>query len=121
GGVSAQSSVGSIFGETSANGAVTIQNVDTGASRQSTADAAGRFNFGQLAPGRYRVIADGQTREVLVRLGTGSQVSFVAAGDSATTLDTVTVVGTGGINSIDVSSVESTTVFTAEQIANLPV
>lgn len=120
GGVQAQSSVGSIFGETSANGAVTIENLDNGASRQSTADASGRFNFAQLAPGRYRVTADGQAREVLVKLGTGSQVNFAAAGD-ATNLDTVTVVGRGGINGIDVSSVESTTVFTAEQIAQLPV
>ena len=120
GGVQAQSSVGSIFGETASNGTITIQNVDTGASRTSTADGSGRFSFAQLTPGRYRVTADGQTREVLVKLGTGSQVNFAAAGD-ATNLDTVTVVGRGGINGIDVSSVESTTVFTAEQIANLPV
>ena len=121
GGVQAQSSVGNIFGETSANGAVTIENLENGASRQSTADSSGRFSFAQLAPGRYRVTADGQTREVLVKLGTGSQVNFVAANGSATTLDTVTVVGSASINGIDVSSVESTTVFTAEQIANLPV
>ena len=121
GSVSAQSSVGSIFGDTTANGTVSIQNLDTGASRESTADGAGRFSFAQLAPGRYRVTANGQTREILVKLGTGSQVNFGSADSAATTLDTVTVVSTGGINSIDVSSVESTTVFTAEQIANLPV
>jgi hypothetical protein len=117
GGVQAQSSVGSIYGDTSANGTVTIENVDTGTSRTSTADAAGRFNFAQLSPGRYRVTSGGQTREILVKLGTGSQVSFA----SATTLDAVTVVGSSSINPIDVSSVESTTVFTAEQISQLPV
>lgn len=122
GSVQAQSSVGSIFGQTTANGSVTIQNLDNGVTRASTADSAGRFNFAQLAPGRYQVTANGQTREVLVKLGTGSQVSFASAdAGAATTLDAVTVVGTGAINSIDVSSVESTTVFTAEQIANLPV
>ena len=121
GGVSAQSSVGSIFGDTAANGTVTIQNVDTGASRESTADAAGRFSFAQLTPGRYRVTSGGVTREVLVKLGTGTEVRMVAAGSDAQTLDTVTVVGNAAINPIDVSSVESTTVFTAEQIANLPV
>ena len=121
GGVQAQSSVGSIYGETAAGGSVSIQNVDTGASRTVTADAAGRFNFAQLAPGRYNVTADGQTREVLVKLGTGSMVTFADKGGDATTLDAVTVMGSAAINAIDVSSVESTTVFTAEQIANLPV
>lgn len=119
GGVYAQSSVGSIFGDTSANSTVTIENIDTGASRSSTADAAGRFSFAQLTPGRYRVTSGGVTREVLVKLGTGAEVKLAAADGS--TLGTVTVVGNAAINPIDVSSVESTTVFTAEQIANLPV
>ena len=70
GSVSAQSSVGSIFGDTSASSTVTIENIDTGASRSTTADASGRYSFAQLTPGRYRVTAGGQTREVLVKLGT---------------------------------------------------
>lgn len=120
GGVQAQSSVGSIFGDTTSNATVTIENVDTGVSREMTSDAEGRFTFSQLAPGRYRVTSGGSTKEVQVRVGTGSSVSFAAA-DGTTTLGTVTVVGTGGFNPIDVSSVESTTVFTAEQIDELPV
>ena len=36
-------------------------------------------------------------------------------------LDTVEVVGAGAINPIDVTSVESTTILTAEQIAKIPV
>lgn len=118
-GVQAQSSVGSIFGETTANTSVKIQNLDTGSSRDITSDASGKFTFPQLAPGHYRVTAGGVTREVQVKVGTGSSVNLVA-GD-ANTLDTVTVVGTSGFNPIDVSSVESTTVFTAEQIDELPV
>ncbi len=121
GSVSAQSSVGSIFGDASANTAVTIENLDTGTSRQITADASGNFTFSQLAPGRYRVTAGGVSREVVVKVGTGTPVSLVASDSGATTLDTVTVVGSGAINPIDVSSVESTTVFTAQQIAELPV
>ena len=122
GGVQAQSSVGSIFGDTAANSAVTIESLDTGTLRQITADGTGHFTFTQLAPGRYRVTSGGTSREVQVKVGTGTQVSLVAGtSGSATTLDTVTVVGSGAINPIDVSSVESTTVFTQEQIQALPV
>lgn len=121
GGVSAQSSVGSIFGDTSANAAVTIENLDNGSSREITSDGSGHFTFTQLAPGRYRVTSGGISREVAVKVGTGTTVQLVASGGDATTLDTVTVVGTGSINPIDVSSVESTTVFTSQQIAELPV
>lgn len=121
GGVQAQSSVGTIFGDTAPNSTVTIENTATGVSREATADDSGRFSFAQLAPGQYRVTSGGTTRDVQVRVGTGSNVSFVAATGDATTLGTVTVVGTGGFNPIDVSSVESTTVFTAEQIDELPV
>ena len=119
GGVSAQSSVGSIFGDTSANASVTIENLDTGTSRAITSDASGHFTFSQLAPGRYRVTSGGVSREVQVKVGTGTPVSLAAS--DTNTLDTVTVVGSGAINPIDVSSVESTTVFTADQIAELPV
>lgn len=115
-GVQAQSSVGSIFGETASSAEVTIENLDTGVSRDITADASGRFTFSQLPPGRYRVTSGGTTREVQVSIGTGTPVTLVA-----TTLDTVTVVGTSAINPIDVSSVESTSVFTAQQIQELPV
>jgi hypothetical protein len=48
-------------------------------------------------------------------------VGLLAAPAAGGELDTVTVVGAGAINPIDVSSVESTTVFTAEQIQALPV
>ncbi len=122
GGVQAQSAVGSIFGHVENNAQVTINNLETGLSRQITADSSGSFNFPQLAPGRYRVTSGTASREVFVKMGTGTQVSLTAAsGSSATNLDAVTVVGSAAINPIDVSSVESTTVFTAEQIAALPV
>jgi hypothetical protein len=115
-GVEAQSSVGSIFGDTTANATVRVENVDTGSSREITADSSGHFTLPQLSPGRYRVTSGGTTREVRVSVGTGTPVNFAAA-----ELTTVTVIGAGAINPIDVSSVESTTVFTAEQIQALPV
>ena len=116
GGVYAQSSVGSINGDAAAGSSVTIQNVDTGVSREVTVDSNGRFNFPQLAPGHYKVTSGGTTRDVQVKVGTGSTVSFAQQ-----ELNAVEVVGATSFNPIDVSSVESTTVFTAEQIDQLPV
>ena len=119
GGVQAQSSVGSIFGQTESNQTVTITNTATGATRNVTVGSDGRFTFTQLAPGRYTVVSNGVTRNVDVNVGAGSSVSF---SEGATNLDTVTVVGTSfNANAIDVSAVQSSTVFTAEQIARIPV
>lgn len=115
----AQSAAGSLFGNTEAGATVTIENVDTGSSRAITADASGRFSATQLPTGRYRVTSGGVTREVEVKLGTGTSVSLAAGG--ATDLDRIEVVATGSVNPIDVSSVESTTVFTADQLEALPV
>lgn len=119
GGVQAQSSVGSLFGQAEPGATITIENPQTGTTRSITGDAAGRFTFSQLPPGTYKVTANGVTREVAVNVGTGTQVNFAAS--DASSLDTVTVTGNRAINPIDVSSVESTTVFTAEQLQNLPV
>jgi hypothetical protein len=116
--VLAQSSVGSLFGTAKPNATVTITNPETGISREITADSSGKFAFGQLAPGHYTVTSDGVTRETDVRVGTGSSVNLAPSGTAS--LETVTVTGSG-INPIDVSSVESTTVFTQEQIRALPV
>lgn len=78
GGVQAQSSVGSIFGQAKANESVAVTSVDTGASRTITAGADGRFTFSQLPPGRYSVVSNGVTRNVEVKVGAGSSVSFTA-------------------------------------------
>ena len=122
GGVSAQSSVGSIFGETTAGGKVTILNTDNGVTREITAGSDGKFTFPQLQPGHYTVTSSEGSREVQVRVGTGTPVNFTTpTGGDATNLGAVTVLGAASFNPIDVSSVESTTVFTAEQIDELPV
>jgi hypothetical protein len=112
GSVYAQSnSTGSIAGTTTANGTVVIENAATGFRREVTADANGNYRVGSLPTGSYTVTAGGQTRTVNVQIGGTS---------SGTQLDTVTVQGTA-INAIDVASVESTTILTAEQIAKIPV
>ena len=115
----AQSAVGSIYGQTKQNSTVTIVNTGTGVSREISADASGRFAFGQLPPGVYKVTSGGVTREVSVSVGTGTNVSL--AGGDVASLGTVQVIGSGAVNSIDVSSVESNTVITEEMIDRLPV
>jgi len=111
----AQSSEGSIFGTAKSSTSVTITNLDTGSSREAKAAADGSFSFSRLPPGRYRVTSGGVTREVSVAIGSGTQVNVAAA-------DRVEVGGTRMLrSSIDVSTVESNTVFTQEQIQALPV
>ncbi len=112
-GVQAQSnSTGNIAGTTTAGGTVVVENAATGFRREITADASGNYRIGSLQSGTYKVTANGQTRDVTVSIGSTSQ---------GTSLGTITVQGGGNINAIDVASVESTTILTAEQIAKIPV
>ena len=113
----AQSSEGSIFGTTKANATVVVKNADTGQSRTIKADGTGGFNVSKVQPGRYQVTVDGVTREVVVQIGSGTQVRF----DDAAQLERVTVAGRRIRSMIDVSTTEVNSVFTAEQIAALPV
>lgn len=112
----AQSAVGSIFGHAPQGDTVRIENIDTGTERELVVGDSGRYSFGQLPPGRYRVTSGDNTRDVVVNVGTGTETSFTADA----TLDTIEVTA-GQINPIDVSSVESTTVFTADQLQAMPV
>jgi len=115
GSVLAQSnSTGSIAGTTDAGATVTIENPATGFKREITAGSDGQYRVGSLPTGTYKVTTKGQTRNVSVTIGG-------TATGSATDVAGVTVTGGGTINAIDVSSVESTTILTAEQIAKIPV
>jgi hypothetical protein len=78
----AQKSTGDIFGHAAANSSVSLRSVDTGLTREIQSDGNGRFTFGQLPTGRYVVSAGGNDREVTVRVGTGSEVDFVAKDSS---------------------------------------
>ncbi len=121
GGVSAQSnSSGAITGSANPGDTITVTNPATGFSRSITAGADGNYRFSAMAPGEYQISDNGGApRSVRVNVGVAANVDFSAAG--ATNLGAVTVVGTSQINPIDVSSVESTTILTAEQIAKIPV
>ena len=82
----------------------------------------GSYRFSSRPTGQYQVSRNGgAARTVNVNVGTSANVDFVSASGDTATLDTVTVVGTGAVNPIDVSSVESTTIITKEMIDSLPV
>jgi hypothetical protein len=122
GGVQAQSNTaGAVVGHAASGDTITLTNPATGFSRTVTVGADGSYRFSQLPIGQYTVTRNGGSpRQANVSVGTAANIDFVqttAAGD----LDTIEVVGAGAINPIDVSSVESTTILTAEQIAKIPV
>lgn len=128
GGVQAQSATGELYGQVAAGqaGSVLVQNTDNGFSRSLSLDAEGKFRLSALPPGSYVVtLQDGSgaslaTRRIRVSVGTGAQVDFGTSAATAATLDTVTVHGAAAPR-IDVSSAESTSVYTSEQLARLPV
>jgi len=123
GGVQAQTNTsGAVSGAAASGDTITITSPSTGFSRTITVGSDGGYRFAQLPSGTYQVSRNGGApRTVTVNVGTSSNVDFVNSAGDAQTLDTVTVVGTGAVNPIDVSSVESTTILTAEQVAKIPV
>jgi hypothetical protein len=124
GGVQAQTNTaGAVAGQASAGDTITISNPATGFSRTITVGADGNYRFSQVPIGSYTITRNnGSPRNVSVSVGTSANVNFVQTTSAGTQqLDTIEVVGAGAINPIDVSSVESTTILTAEQIARIPV
>lgn len=111
----ADNSSGSVYGSTKAGSTVTVVSSDTGLTRNVTADSNGKFRFMSLPTGNYKITSNGVTRDVVVTIGTGSSVSL-AGGDT----EVINVTGSR-ISAIDVTSTESTSVFTADQIDLLPV
>ncbi len=123
--VQAQETAGSIFGRVPDGqaGTVVIENTETGLRREIAVDGEGRFRVPGLPNGRYRVhlARDGQViaeTAVLVTAGAGSEVQLLAA--QASELETYVVKATRG-NAIDVTTVESPVVITAEDLKNMPV
>lgn len=127
----AQSNVtGSIFGSVNnqQGTSVTIANPETGFTRTVPVDSNGRYRFSSLPPGTYKVTLENNgtavsTREnVGVTISGGSEVSFggAAAVAEASNLEGVSVSATA-LPSIDVSSVDTRTVLTAEQLNKLPI
>jgi hypothetical protein len=122
GGVHAQSTSGGINGTVASGQGITVViSNNAGFSRTVPVDAQGRYNISSLPIGDYTVTTqrDGQTvgtRNVTVLVGKYIDVSF---GD-ATTLGTITVTG-ANVPAIDVTSLDTRTVITAEQVRRLPI
>lgn len=130
-GVQAQNTTGSIYGDvpSASDATITVEN-QSGFSRTVPVDASGRYNIGNLPIGNYTVtlrqgdqVVDAR-RNVTIRVGAGTDVSFggapaAATDGSATTLGTVTVTA-AMVPPIDVTSVDTRTVITAEELERLP-
>ncbi|WP_266158231.1 TonB-dependent receptor [Dyella silvatica] len=125
--VSAQSAAGVIFGQTSTSSSarnIVIENLETGLTRTVPVDSLGRYRISALPTGNYKVMLqrDGaivSTRDnVVVSIAGGTEVSFASEQD-AKNFDGVTVVA-NALPSIDVSSLDTRTVFSANQLAKLP-
>ena len=111
----ADNSADAVYGTAKAGQTVTLKNLSTGAKRTATADEDGRFNLRQMPTGKYEVSNGSQTYTITVAIGTGTNVQFT--GEQTEVIE----VQGNRVTSIDTSSVEATTVFTAEQIELLPV
>ncbi|MFC4764762.1 TonB-dependent receptor [Dyella koreensis] len=124
GGAYAQSTTGTIVGQVPAGmgDTVTVQS-DNGLQRDVQVDSRGRYAASQLPLGNYTVTLKHngqavQTRDnVALRVGVTTDVSFAEA--AAKNLDGVKVTA-NALPAIDVTSVDSRTVITAEQLAKLP-
>lgn len=115
--------VGTVFGKLSPGRAtsVTAKNTGTNQTRTINVDESGKFQFTAMAPGHYIVtIAKNgtviATEELDVLAGQGAEAQFP---DAAAGVATVTV--SGSRSRIDVSNATSGAVFTAKQLAKLPV
>lgn len=131
GGALAQSNItGSIFGQAAnqAGATVTAQNLDTGMTRSTTVDSSGRYRLTTLPNGHYKVTLQnngseiGSRDNVTVSIASGTEVSFDggASAQGAKNLEGVTVTS-AGLPAIDISSVDTRTVLTSEQLSRLPI
>lgn len=123
GGVQAQSTSGSIYGTVGAGeGTTVVVTNNSGLSRTVSVDSSGRYNISSLPIGTYKVTVQqgGQvigTRDVIVKVGAGTDVSF---GGETGSLDTITVTGASA-PAIDITALDTRTVVTAEQLQRLPI
>jgi hypothetical protein len=122
--VFAQSTTGTIFGQAEAGETVTATS-STGVSRQAVADSSGRYRITNLPVGStYTVtlqkggnVVDTRNN-VAITVNAGTEVSFASAAN-AQSLSSVTVTA-NALPAIDVSSVDSRTVVTSQQLERLP-
>ncbi|WP_237711949.1 carboxypeptidase-like regulatory domain-containing protein [Rhodanobacter sp. 115] len=128
----AQSTVGSILGQAPAgSGETVVVSNSSGISREVPVDSTGRFRVDHLPVGSYTVTLKqngtvvSTHKDTYVSTGGAAGVDFTsnatAGGNSnATQLSAVTVTA-NALPSIDVSSVNSSTVITSADLKRLPV
>src|SRR6185312_487337 len=125
----AQATTGSIFGSApAAAGETVMAKSASGVTREVAVGADGRYAIKSLPVGTYTVTLrnGGQTiathDNVAVSVATGIEVPFTAAANAANAqnLSAVRVVA-NALPSIDVSSVNSSTIITAADLRKLPV
>lgn len=116
---------GSVVGRAQPGAVITAASPATGLTRTITADQRGNYRFPFLPVGDYTLSASrdgqplGQPRKVTVSLGNATTVDLAGA-PNATELATINVTGTG-LPVIDVTSTESATNISREELVRLPV
>ncbi|MDE2082342.1 MAG: TonB-dependent receptor [Burkholderiales bacterium] len=99
---------------------VLVESPSTGLKRSLKPDADGRFSFLSLPPGRYRVSLLKQGKvvarqdDVEVRLAQGIEVSLAQGATQVVEI-------TARVKRLDVSTAGSTTVFSATELAQVPI
>ena len=121
----AQSTVGAVYGTADAGAEVTATNTGSGLSRSTTVGSDGRFNISSLPPGDYRITSTkgGQnaTRNIQIVAGQGFNLNLAAPATASSAQDLTTVsVTANALPPIDITSSQTNTVMTAEQIKQLP-
>ncbi len=121
----AQSVSGAIAGRANAGDRITVTNTETGLSRSVSASADGSYRLSQLPVGTYslQVSRDGQALGEAVDVGVslGNATTINLGSDGVVSLSAVQVIGSRVISPVDVTSTESATNITAEEIERLPV
>lgn len=120
----AQSTTGSIFGQVPANrGESVLIKSATGIARTVNIDSRGRYSASELPLGTYTVslLHDGNVvdtrNDISLRVGSGTEVSFEPV--SAKELGAVSV-SANTAPPIDVTTTDSRTVITADELTRLP-
>lgn len=129
-GVIAQSNVtGAIFGQVAnqSGATVTIANINTGFSRSVPVDSSGRYRISSLPVGHYKVTLENNGASVASRddvdvtIAGGTEVSFGAGSDAQVSNMEGISVSASALPAVDVSSIDTRTVLTAEQLQKLSV
>ena len=115
----AQNTTGSVVGRTAPGATVTISSPSTGFSRTVTAEKDGSYRIPFLPVGDYQLSTGGAPVEVTVTLGNATTVNIGSAG--ATQLGAVNVTANRVISAVDVTSTESATNLSRQEIKRLPV